>query len=106
VAWVVGTGDSENVTHLGQMNFTAISAKSKHATIDQSPMFQIDNEEAFGNFTGFMITKPNFTWRLTSNNLRVNALKFPVATGIKFSKDTTLNGALLCPPLPIFGVDM
>lgn len=39
-----------------------------------------------------MITQPQFTWRLQSNNLRVNALKFPVAKGIKFDKEVTLNG--------------
>ncbi len=39
-----------------------------------------------------MITQPNFTWHLQSNNLRVNALKFPVAKGIKFDKKVMLNG--------------
>jgi hypothetical protein len=39
-----------------------------------------------------MITQPNFTWHLHSDNLKVNALKFPTANGIRFDKDLTLNG--------------
>ncbi|KIJ47323.1 hypothetical protein M422DRAFT_164299, partial [Sphaerobolus stellatus SS14] len=34
----------------------------------------------------------SFTWHLDSSDLRVNALKFPVAKGIKFSKDVNLSG--------------
>ena len=39
-----------------------------------------------------MITQPNFTWHLHSDDLKVNALKFPTAKGIRFDKDLTLNG--------------
>lgn len=40
-----------------------------------------------------MITAETFTWRLYSNKLRAQALKFPVAHGITFDKHLTLNGA-------------
>jgi Protein of unknown function (DUF3712) len=40
-----------------------------------------------------MITSKNFTWRLRSNDLRVQALKFPISKGVTFEKDLTLNGA-------------
>lgn len=96
MAWLNGTGDSQIVVPLGSMNFSPVttSGATRRATIDQTTTFLIEDSVAFGEFTGAMITQPNFTWRLTSDNLRVNALKFPVATGLSFSKDTTLNGTL------------
>ena len=77
------------------MQFSELTAKhtNKRAIINQTTTFMIDDQVAFGEFTGVMITQPNFTWRLTSNNLKVNAVKFPQAKGLHFSKDTTLNGA-------------
>jgi len=69
-----------------------LSAKSKRATLNQTSTFNVSDSAAFGDFTTAMITKPNFTWILESNNLRVNALKFPVAKGIHFKKSVTLNG--------------
>jgi Protein of unknown function (DUF3712) len=97
VAWVNGTGKNQTVIPLGHMTFQPLSAKhtNKRAEINQTTTFVIDDQAAFGEFTGAMITQQNFTWRLTSNNLKVNAVKFPQAKGIHFSKDTTLNGA--CP---------
>ena len=67
-------------------------AKQKRATIDQSSTFEIQDQAAFGQFTAAMITQPSFTWRLKSEQLRVNALKFPVAKGLHFDKQVTLNG--------------
>ncbi|KAF8524806.1 hypothetical protein BU17DRAFT_84312 [Hysterangium stoloniferum] len=93
VDWLVnGPKDTQNKTTLGTMQLQVLNAKSKRATIDQNVTFHISDEQAFGAFTGAMITQPNFTWLLTSNNLRVNALKFPVSKGIHFSKILTLNG--------------
>ena len=88
VTWLVN--DTEIA--LGTMNLTQLSAKHKRATIDQNVVFDIADEDAFGTFTETMITQPNFTWHLVSNGLRVNALKFPVATGIHFNKKVTLKG--------------
>jgi hypothetical protein len=78
---------------IGQMNLTSpISAKHKRATLDQTTVFNITDSAAFGEFTQAMITQESFTWRLTSSGLRVNAVKFPVATGINFDKNLTING--------------
>lgn len=74
------------------MSLTPLTAKHKRATINQTTLFNIADENTFGTFTETMITQPNFTWHLKSNGLRVNALKFPVATGIHFDKKVTLNG--------------
>ena len=48
------------------------------------------NQTAFSEFTQFMITSETFSWRLSSSNLRVQALKFPVAKGINFDKRVDL----------------
>ena len=61
--------------------------------IDQTTTFRISDEDRFGDFTQCMITAETFTWRLYSNKLRAQALKFPVAHGITFDKHLTLNGA-------------
>jgi len=74
------------------MSLSTISAKNKHAIINQTSTFMISDQDAFGRFTAYMITAPSFTWRLTSDNLRVQAMKFPVSKGVKFKKDITLNG--------------
>ncbi|KAI0340460.1 hypothetical protein BDW22DRAFT_1360443 [Trametopsis cervina] len=77
---------------LGTITLSPLEAKHKRATINQTTTFVISDEAAFGEFTKTMITQPNFTWNLHSENLKVNALKFPTAKGIHFDKDVTLNG--------------
>lgn len=89
VSWI----DNGTDVPLGVMNLnTPLQASHKRATLNQTTQFNITDEAAFGRFTAAMITQPNFTWHLVSNGLRVNALKFPVATGIHFNKMVTLGG--------------
>ncbi|KAI5120964.1 hypothetical protein M0805_006636 [Coniferiporia weirii] len=88
VSWVVNDTDIP----LGVISLTPLHASHKRATINQTTTFNISDEDAFGRFTAAMITQPSFTWHLKSKNLRVNALKFPVAKGINFDKKVTLNG--------------
>ena len=68
------------------------SGNKKLGAINDTTTFQIRDEDAFGRFSAYLITAKNFTWRLESKNLRVRAASFPVAKGIKFKKDLTLNG--------------
>ncbi|KIM45161.1 hypothetical protein M413DRAFT_332807 [Hebeloma cylindrosporum] len=89
VSWIE---DENTETHLGRMQLHDLSAKGKRALINDSTEFFIDNQEAFGRFSGSLITSKNFTWRLVSRNLRVQALKFPVAKGITFDKRVIING--------------
>jgi Protein of unknown function (DUF3712) len=95
VAWLNGTKGNQTAVPIGHMSFSPLTAKSKNkrAIINQTTTFVIDDQAAFGDFAGALITQQNFTWRLTSNNLKVNAVKFPQAKGLRFSKDITLNGA-------------
>ncbi|KDQ57731.1 hypothetical protein JAAARDRAFT_69819 [Jaapia argillacea MUCL 33604] len=88
VTWIDGTTE----TPLGQMNLDMLTAKSKRAYVNQTTTFNISDEDAFGRFAAAMITRQNFTWRLESYNLKVQALKFPVSHGITFRKDLTLPG--------------
>ncbi|KAJ7716738.1 hypothetical protein DFH07DRAFT_349612 [Mycena maculata] len=91
VSWVPNDGSAE--TSLGYLSLDTLHAKSKRATINQTATpFTITNQEGFGLFAQHLITDKNFTWRLTSSNLRVQALEFPVSKGIKFDKTITLNG--------------
>ncbi|EPQ57376.1 hypothetical protein GLOTRDRAFT_120580 [Gloeophyllum trabeum ATCC 11539] len=88
VTWL----DGGNEVPLGSMTMSGLSAKSKRAYINQTTTFNISDEDAFGKFAGAMITRENFTWRLESHDLKVQALKFPVSHGIKFKKEITLAG--------------
>lgn len=89
VEWITDNGP----VHLGEIqNFQDIKASHKRADIDQIDPFMITNEQGFADFTKFMITQPQFDWRLTSDSIKVHALKFPVANGIKFNKNITLKG--------------
>lgn len=72
-----------------------LQTKNKRATIAENTTFIITNPDAFGRFAEHLITAQNFTWRLQSQNLRVHALKFPVANGISFDKTIVLNGSYL-----------
>ncbi|KAJ7874667.1 hypothetical protein B0H14DRAFT_3551962 [Mycena olivaceomarginata] len=91
VSWVPNDGGPQ--VDLGYLKLDTLHAKSKRATINQTATpFIITNQSAFGLFAAHMITDQNFTWRLHSTNLRVQALKFPVSKGIKFDKKITLNG--------------
>ncbi|PPQ99716.1 hypothetical protein CVT24_009699 [Panaeolus cyanescens] len=78
INWVEPDGTE---TRLGSMVLQTLQAKHKRATINQTVTFDISDEAAFGRFSAFLITSPNFTWHLRSEDLRVQALKFPVAKG-------------------------
>jgi hypothetical protein len=88
ISWVNG---SEEVP-LGLFDLQALSVKKKRIYINQTTDFTITDQNAFGQFTQYLITSNNFTWRLRSNNLHVRALRFPVSKGVRFEKDLTLSG--------------
>ncbi|PVF99379.1 hypothetical protein CPB86DRAFT_293734 [Serendipita vermifera] len=93
VSWMRDYGqDNETEIPIGNMWLDSLVAKNKRATINQTTQFNISDEQAFGEFTQTMITKPDFTWRLASDFVKVNALKFPQATKLRFRKDLTLKG--------------
>lgn len=89
ISWVE---DNQRETPLGWLELSDIHSKHSRADIDDQTQFTIGDQEAFSRFTETMITSENFTWKLSSDNLHVHALKFPTAKGIKFRKSVTLNG--------------
>lgn len=76
------------------MTLAALYTANKRATIHDITTFHIDDQDAFGRFTAYMITSQNFTWQLESNHLSVRAAKFPWAHGISFNKVVTINGSV------------
>lgn len=89
VSWVPSDGSAE--VPLGWLSLDTLHAKSHRATINQTASpFTILNETAFGLFAEHMITDQNFTWRLQSSNLRVQAAKFPVSKGQLHSRQGIL----------------
>jgi hypothetical protein len=84
--------DPEGVKIGSTPPFTTLHARNKRAVINQTQPFTIVNQTAFSEFTRFMITSQTFSWRLKSDNLQVQAVKFPVAKGIGFDKRIDLNG--------------
>lgn len=92
VSWVQDNGTESPI---GVMELSELHASHKRATVDQVTQFNITDEDMFGVFAGHMITAKNFTWRLQSDSLHVQAAKFPTSKGIKFNKLVTLNGTFL-----------
>ncbi|KAH7888371.1 hypothetical protein F5I97DRAFT_2002257 [Phlebopus sp. FC_14] len=88
VSWI----DGSTKVPLGYMKLDTLYAKNKRATINDTTVFNIVDQEAFGRFTSAMITSQNFTWQLESSSLSVQAEKFPTAHGISFNKMVTING--------------
>ncbi|KAF9222628.1 hypothetical protein BS17DRAFT_802839 [Gyrodon lividus] len=89
VSWI----DGSTKVPIGYMQLSTLYAKNKRATINDTTMFYITDQDAFGRFTSAMITSQNFTWQLESYTLSVQAEKFPTAHGILFNKMVTINGA-------------
>ncbi|KAF8840051.1 hypothetical protein BDN67DRAFT_1054007 [Paxillus ammoniavirescens] len=88
VSWI----DGSTKVPIGYMQLSTLYAKNKRATINDTTMFYITDQDAFGRFTSAMITSQNFTWQLESYSLSVQAEKFPTAHGISFNKMLTING--------------
>ncbi|KAH7108191.1 hypothetical protein BKA62DRAFT_764259 [Auriculariales sp. MPI-PUGE-AT-0066] len=94
VSWVDSDDpESDILRPLGYIEqLQDLNARHKAAKLEQQSNFIITDENAFGEFTAAMITRPSFTWLLQSDNLDVRALKFPTSHGVKFKKRTTLRG--------------
>lgn len=72
-------------------------SRSARATLDQHATFYIANQSEFGNFAAELITAERFKWRLKSEDVTAEALKFPVVNGLALNRDVEVMGALhLC----------
>lgn len=84
--------DNETEVPIGDMWLESLVAENKRAQINQTTTFNISDQSAFGEFARAMITQEQFTWRLASDHLKVNAAKFPQAKNLRFRKDLQLKG--------------
>lgn len=87
---------------IGRSSFTPLTARKARAYINQTNDFSVTHQTAFGDFTQYMITSPNFTWVLRTGNLAVRAALLPAATGLNFEKTITLPGTLHIRRLLVF----
>ncbi|TKY86943.1 hypothetical protein EX895_004231 [Sporisorium graminicola] len=79
--------------NLGQLKLDSISAAAGHSRIKQATNFEIHDEQAFGEFTRFLITQPSFTWKLNTTKVHVEAFNFlPLYTDLTFTKHLNLKG--------------
>lgn len=76
------------------MELHDLYANHKEAPINDTTNFIITDQDAFGQFSQALITQPNFTWRLYSPSLKVQAVHFPVDDGLVFQKDLTIPGKI------------
>jgi hypothetical protein len=88
------------------MTLKELSAHHKRAYVNQTTQFVIQDQDAFGRFAAHLITAENFTWNLKSDNLVVQAVKFPVDHGIHFNKDLTMPGTVYAASLPVPCIDL
>ncbi|KAF8314052.1 hypothetical protein DL93DRAFT_2167525 [Clavulina sp. PMI_390] len=93
IFWVQGAlADlNETETKVGTVSLQPIHA-SGLARVNQTITFNIEDEELFGEFTQALITQDEFTWRLKTESIRVNALKFPVVRGLSMNTDVKVPG--------------
>ncbi|KAF7298203.1 hypothetical protein HMN09_01042200 [Mycena chlorophos] len=90
ISWITSDGSE---LPMGYVSMSELKAHGKRAVINQTATpFTIVNETNFASFSTHLITDQNFTWRLSSENLKVQAAKFPVSKGIKFNKDIVMSG--------------
>lgn len=72
---------------------TLTGAAAGHGRIKQATRFEIVNEEAFGEFSKFLVTQEEFTWRLTCDSVHVKAFSFfPTYKNLDFSKHVVFKG--------------
>ncbi|PWN53595.1 hypothetical protein IE53DRAFT_140447 [Violaceomyces palustris] len=78
---------------LGVFNLDYIGVAAGHGRIKQATNFQVTDEDAFGQFAAFLITQPEFTWKLSCDNVHVAAFSFlPTYKNLKFRKNIVIKG--------------
>lgn len=78
---------------LGHFNLATIGAAAGHARVKQATTFYIDDEEGFGTFAKWLISMPEFTWRLKCEEVHAEAFSFfPTYKSLQFVKDVVFNG--------------
>ncbi|KAK0559809.1 hypothetical protein OC844_004162, partial [Tilletia horrida] len=78
---------------LGEFNLRHVGAAAGHARLRQLTRFNVSDEDAFGQFTEFLITQEEFTWNLNCSNVHVEAFSFlPTFKNLQFRKHVVFKG--------------
>ena len=78
---------------LGHFPLERIGVAAGHGRIKQITRFNITDVPSFTEFTKFLIQTKEFTWRLTCNNVHIEAFSFlPTFKNLKLTKDVVFNG--------------
>lgn len=86
-----GNGMEEKI--LGHFPLDRIGIAAGHGRINQYTRFNISDLPAFTKFTEFMITQPEFTWRLRCHSVHIEAFGFlPTFKNLKMVKDVVFKG--------------
>lgn len=79
--------------HLGQFVLGPIDAAAGHARTYQATTFYIKDEEGFGVFAEWLVSMPQFTWKVNCSVVHAEGFSFfPVFKPLKFVKDVVING--------------
>lgn len=79
--------------HLGHFDLGFIDAAAGHARVYQATTFYIDDEEGFGTFSEWLVSMPQFTWRVNCSEVHAEGFSFfPVFKELVFVKDVVING--------------
>ncbi|WFD26547.1 hypothetical protein MNAN1_001530 [Malassezia nana] len=78
---------------LGTFPLARIGVAAGHGRLKQLTHFTITDQEAFVEFTKYMVTQPSFTWRLKCDDVHIEAFAFlPTFRNLGLSKDVVFNG--------------
>ncbi|KAJ9479823.1 hypothetical protein PHBOTO_003303 [Pseudozyma hubeiensis] len=79
--------------NLGQFRLDYIGAAAGHARIKQATNFEIHDVDGFGEFAKFLISQPEFTWKLNCSSVHVEAFSFlPTYKNLVFNKHIIIKG--------------
>ncbi|MCO5588347.1 hypothetical protein L7F22_042302 [Adiantum nelumboides] len=92
VYWNTPKPDMREV-HLGRFNLARVNAAAGHGTVNQATFFTIADQDAFSIFAGYLISQEEFTWRIKSKNLHVEAFSFfPTYKSLSITKNIIIKG--------------
>lgn len=78
---------------LGTFPLERVGVAAGHARIKQVSRFNITDVPAFTEFTKYMLTQEEFTWRLQCDNVHIEAFSFlPTFENLPMTKDVVFKG--------------
>lgn len=92
VYWRTALPENREVL-LGTMVLDYIGVAAGHGRIQQATVFNVMDQDAFGLFTAFLLSEPEFTWQLRCPNVHVEAFSvLPTFKNLEFVKNVVFEG--------------